>query len=959
MQSFSVPSSPAVPRSSKNHPVTPQRSAPRHRHSQSLYRSPITPNSPYTPLSLRSFASSTSNGSSTLTTPNSAGDNSLSLKCLSIASPEVPSIGTANRKDHSLADIAQNWRSRASENGIKVTHPHATESQFGDDEVSDNAPSDTANESDFLTTEEVLLPPPFLSTQRRTAASRPRAQSHATLPTNRPIPPSPTIVRNNARVAPISPLNTRRISSLNQSQNFNLTSTPPPNRALSRQLKLKGSLTDPAQPRRREAFGVVRTPSQNTTHHDTSLDLFDIDENDFEYDYQHPDDEDSFAMDVNANNTFSFHPIYQQAPQSRNLNHLLSTLQHPFGDPFHATNVTNIGGGHVLNSINENLEHHFHAGHGAFLPAVAEEGAFYAFAGQNQGRGLGMYPTPAYVPIPPASAPAGSTAFTPFPVMPGLAAGFTLSQTPTITGNVNLPRQDNNTMKKSSTEGKNVPPAEPTVLEERKPAGCSVCLSPNPRTLAILVPCGHPLCSGCLTSALNIVGEKDMECAVCKRGVEDFRLQTATGNDSKDASQTKSSGSKTMEVNKEPATPKRAQDDGAKGKSFLDPLFSSPGTSISGRDLDLDPMFEFGEIRASTPKLERRESSASEKAVIKYGDNVVLRIDNVPWDITPPQIKRWLQQPIERVHVLLDPKGKTMSHAFVEVRDGEIAGSILRGEAASDGSGKKRGRGSVLGRGKRARGVTITRSGQEELMADLFPNWKGTFDGPRPSLAGLDGDSVITALEGGLINENELRGLLHLIREPDSHFLKVPCLPFHSLISLLSKFPLDVDSRVFWNAGVRDLLFDVTYAAIQVLLPRVDRAKTPAIEDEYTMDLVVDLAIAAMKCREAFTVQQNNQLMTYLETSSIPVPPVGEYGDDDRSSNTTQASGMSQPRTPANRITESPNHGYVISGQRLSAQKRDTPTLNNPNATISDLAKEFGVEAQLVQALAHRLSGMC
>jgi hypothetical protein len=36
-------------------------------------------------------------------------------------------------------------------------------------------------------------------------------------------------------------------------------STPPPNRALVRQLKLKGSWTDPAQPRRREAFGAVRS----------------------------------------------------------------------------------------------------------------------------------------------------------------------------------------------------------------------------------------------------------------------------------------------------------------------------------------------------------------------------------------------------------------------------------------------------------------------------------------------------------------------------------------------------------------------------------------------------------------------------------------------------------------------------------------------------------------------------
>jgi hypothetical protein len=34
-------------------------------------------------------------------------------------------------------------------------------------------------------------------------------------------------------------------------------STPPPNRALAMQLKLKG-VTDPGQPRRCEAFGAVR-----------------------------------------------------------------------------------------------------------------------------------------------------------------------------------------------------------------------------------------------------------------------------------------------------------------------------------------------------------------------------------------------------------------------------------------------------------------------------------------------------------------------------------------------------------------------------------------------------------------------------------------------------------------------------------------------------------------------------
>jgi len=73
---------------------------------------------------------------------------------------------------------------------------------------------------------------------------------------------------------------------------------------------------------------------------------------------------------------------------------------------------------------------------------------------------------------------------------------------------------------------------------------------------------------------------------------------------------------------------------------------------------------------------------------------------------------------VERVHVLLDYKGKTLSHAYVEVKNAVTAGAILRGEALSS-SGEKEIRGSVLGRGKRARGVTITKSGQPELMRDV------------------------------------------------------------------------------------------------------------------------------------------------------------------------------------------------------------------------------------------------
>lgn len=65
----------------------------------------------------------------------------------------------------------------------------------------------------------------------------------------------------------------------------------------------------------------------------------------------------------------------------------------------------------------------------------------------------------------------------------------------------------------------------------------------------------------------------------------------------------------------------------------------------------------------------------------------------------------WLKHPVDRVHVLLDRKGKTLSHAYVEMASADAAKAALRSS-----------QNSVLGRGKRARGVTVTRSNQEELM---------------------------------------------------------------------------------------------------------------------------------------------------------------------------------------------------------------------------------------------------
>ncbi|EKM56936.1 uncharacterized protein PHACADRAFT_183503 [Phanerochaete carnosa HHB-10118-sp] len=434
----------------------------------------------------------------------------------------------------------------------------------------------------------------------------------------------------------------------------------------------------------------------------------------------------------------------------------------------------------------------------------------------------------------------------------------------------------------------------PALLETQKQLAtppspsCSVC-GTSKGSLAVLEPCTHPLCSGCLTSALNIVGEKDMECAVCKSKVLDFKL-------------------KKMEdvPNSRAASAVRMGDDDI---DAYNQAFALPN---DGGVQDF-----FGHVQGASTPVARARPLPGTARITKSDDKVVLRIDNVPWDITPPAIAAWLKHPVERVHVLLDRKGKTLSHAFAEMASPEAAKAALRTS-----------QNSVLGRGKRARGVTVTRSNQEELMRALFPSWQGVFDGSRPSLSSLSNEHVIAALQHGLISEADLKSLMHLIRSPDSHFLKVPSLPFHSLISILSKFPTDEDSRVFWSGNLRDLLYEVTHAAVEALLAR--------IEDSPFSDwanLAAELVRAAMSC-QAFTAEQMSKLSDILEAVLPPAtssPAVSHAASPQRSNN------ASAPTAPLQ-------------------SSRKFNTVDENIKPYGDLAKEFGVDAHIVEALAQRLS---
>ncbi|KAJ7934803.1 hypothetical protein B0H13DRAFT_2178291, partial [Mycena leptocephala] len=187
-------------------------------------------------------------------------------------------------------------------------------------------------------------------------------------------------------------------------------------------------------------------------------------------------------------------------------------------------------------------------------------------------------------------------------------------------------------------------------------------------------------------------------------------------------------------------------------------------------------------------------------------ENPVLRLDNVPWDITPPAILTFLgvsSSSGARAHVLLDRFGKTQSHAFIELPSEASACSVLRGEHRGT---------PMLGVGRRARAITLTRSSQAALMAALFPS--AVTGDPAPSLRGVFRPSLLGALE--VMRQPDLTDLLWLIRTQNAPFVKAPSLPFYALTSILAKFPADRDGPVF--RASRRILYDATLAAMEVLL---------------------------------------------------------------------------------------------------------------------------------------------
>ncbi|CCA72037.1 hypothetical protein PIIN_05972 [Serendipita indica DSM 11827] len=282
--------------------------------------------------------------------------------------------------------------------------------------------------------------------------------------------------------------------------------------------------------------------------------------------------------------------------------------------------------------------------------------------------------------------------------------------------------------------------SRPRVDTPNNAATCAACNRPL-NSAALLSPCSHLVCSSCLTGCLNAAGEKGMACMACKMPISTFRLTSVVVS---------ASGS----VLPVPQTLAASVATTAKE-------LSSPASLLALNALPAPQVQPVNSLGASN----------SEEAC-------VLRIDNVPWDVTPEMLADWIGDNTTAIHhhALIDRKdGRTLSYAYMEVTPDAMK-AILRARQ------------------------------NKALMREMFPSWKGHFLGSRPCVAGLDNGRISSAFHDGLISTKEIDDVVKLLRKPDSHFVKVPTLPYYHLISILRKFPSDKDSKILHTPAIKKAL---------------------------------------------------------------------------------------------------------------------------------------------------------
>ncbi|GJJ10493.1 hypothetical protein Clacol_004719 [Clathrus columnatus] len=323
---------------------------------------------------------------------------------------------------------------------------------------------------------------------------------------------------------------------------------------------------------------------------------------------------------------------------------------------------------------------------------------------------------------------------------------------------------------------------------------CTVCdkqSSSESFRMIVLSPCSHVFCASCFTGTLNIVGEKSMSCMKCNTPVESFHFA--------------------LDVNGHSEIDLCGGDLGLSGYRPRSP------SELASRLMDLTN----GVKTMSSPKLVSNQSTATSNIDIS-----VLRIDNVPWDVTPSMLREFFQLSLHSIHVLLDLKGKTLSHAFVRLASPDARIALRSTQNA------------VLGKGRRARAVTVTLASMDELLTAIYHYWSGTFKNGVPSLDGLNSERVKDALKHGLVSEEELNSLRDLMLNP--------------IVSRL----LLIDAHRLKS------LFNVTLVAVKTLIGKV-------LEMNANVELLLELRDAAVACQIFTQLQRLTILQIMNDTGEV------------------------------------------------------------------------------------------
>lgn len=355
-------------------------------------------------------------------------------------------------------------------------------------------------------------------------------------------------------------------------------------------------------------------------------------------------------------------------------------------------------------------------------------------------------------------------------------------------------------------------PVTTTTEHQATCAACSRVLS----SAALLSPCAHLVCSPCLTGCLNAAGDKSMDCMACKSPIVTFELTSVIVSASGNA----------LPVPQVVAASVAAAAQHARANATIEPV-GPPAPLV-------------------------KPISASLGVYNTQAEPCVLRIDNVPWDVTPEMLFEWVGETTPPLHAyaLIDRHdGRTLSYAYLEVSP-ELSKSILRAR-----------QNSILGKGKRARAVTITHSSQMELMREIFPTWGGSFLGSKPCVVGMSNSQISLALRQGLLSPKEIEDILHLLRTPEAHFVKVPSLPYHHLAAILHKFPADKDSKVLHTPLIKSTLIEFVQTTARELRRRAD------IDEAFALPTMQSLSTAVSACK-VLDADQRLQLLALFRNNS-------------------------------------------------------------------------------------------